>query len=125
MDNTTLETCTPDTLIAYTDGSCPPNPGLCGAGACIHLPFETQPVNLKQPVSKCWSILLGEMAAIKLVLDFIMEKLNQKLKLKQSPDIVRQPILSWTSNSRMGTNTTQKHNNRHHLTNGLDEEKRC
>ena len=36
-----LETCTPDTMIAFTDGSCHPNPGPCGAGASV---------NWKQPV---------------------------------------------------------------------------
>ena len=72
-----------DTLITFTDSSCHPNPGLCGAGACVYLPFETSPVNLKQPVSKHGSILLGEMIAIKMVLDFILEKLHQKRKLSK------------------------------------------
>ena len=81
--NEILEACTPDTLTAFTDGSCHPNPGPCGAGACVYLPFETSPVNLKQPVSKHGSILLGEMIAIKMVLDFILEKLHQKRKLSK------------------------------------------
>ena len=80
----TLEACSPDTLIAFTDGSCHPNPGPCGAGACVYLPHETSQVCLKQPVSKRGSILLGEMIAIKMVLDFILEKLNQKLKFKKA-----------------------------------------
>ena len=74
-----LEACTPDTLITFTDGSCHPNPGPCGAGACVYLPYETTPVSLKQPVSKHGSILLGEMIAIKMVLDFVLEKVNQKV----------------------------------------------
>ena len=78
-----LETCTPDTLIAFTDGSCHQNPGACRAGACVYLPFKTSPVNLKQPVSKLGSILLGEMIAIKMVLDFILEKLYKKRKLNK------------------------------------------
>ena len=81
--NDILEACTPDTLIAFTDGSCHPNPGPCRAGACVYLPFETSPVNLKQPVSKHGSILFGEMIAIKMVLDFILEKLHQKRKLNK------------------------------------------
>ena len=81
--NDILETCTPDTLIAFTDGSCHPNPGPCRAGACVYLPFETSPVNLKQPVSKHGSVLRGEMIAIKMVLDFILEKLHQKRKLNK------------------------------------------
>ena len=80
----TLEACSPDTLIAFTDGSCHPNPGPCGAGACVYLPHETTPVFLKQPVSKHGSILLGEMIAIKMVLDFILEKLHRKLKFKKA-----------------------------------------
>ena len=79
--NSTLGTCTSDTFNAFTDGSCHPDAGPDGAGVCVYLPFETQSVNLKQPVSKHGSILLGEMVAIKLVLDFIMEKLNQRMKL--------------------------------------------
>ena len=50
--NSILETCTPDTVIAFTDGSCHPNPGPCGAGASVYLPYQTNSVNLKQPVSK-------------------------------------------------------------------------
>ena len=81
--NSILETCTPDTVIAFTDGSCHPNPGPCGAGASVYLPFQTNSVNLKQPVSKHGSILLGELVAIKMVLDFILEKLHQKLQLNK------------------------------------------
>ena len=81
--NEILEACTPDTLITFTDGSCHPNPGPCGAGACVYLPFGTSPVNLKQPVSKHGSFLLGEMIAIKMVLDFMLEKLHQKRKLNK------------------------------------------
>ena len=77
----TLEACAPDTLIAFTDGSCHPNPGPCGAGACVYLPLETNPIYLKQQVSKHGSILLGEMVAIKMVLDFILEKTHQKVKI--------------------------------------------
>ena len=68
-----LEACSPDTLIAFTDGSCHPNPGPCGAGECVYLPHETTPIFLKQPVSKHRSILLGEMIAIKMVLDYFGE----------------------------------------------------
>ena len=56
-------------------------------GACVYLPFETSPVNLKQPVSKVGSIMLGEMIAIKIVLDFILEKLHQKRKLKAAHSV--------------------------------------
>ena len=49
----------------------------------MYLPFETSQVNLKQPISKQGSILLGEVIAIKMVLDFILEKLHQKRKLNK------------------------------------------
>ena len=62
--NDILEACTPDILIVFTDVSCHPNSGPCGAGACVYLPFETSTVNLKQPLNKLGSILLGEMIAI-------------------------------------------------------------
>ena len=45
------------------------------------LPLETNPIYLKQPVSKHGSILLGAMVAIKMVLDFILEKIHQKVKI--------------------------------------------
>ncbi|XP_060593901.1 uncharacterized protein LOC132748336 [Ruditapes philippinarum] len=52
------------TAVAFTDGSCRGNPGPCGAGACILLP-NTEVIELKQPVSKLSSILVGELVAIK------------------------------------------------------------
>ena len=55
----------------------------CGAGASVYLPFQTNSVNLKQPVSKHGSILLGELVAIKMVLYFILEKLHQKIQLNK------------------------------------------
>ena len=61
----------------YTD------PGPCGAEASVYLPFQTYCVDLKQPVSKHGSIHLGELVAIKMVLDFIFEKLPQKIQLNR------------------------------------------
>ena len=58
-----------NSAIAFTDGSCMENPGPCGAGAIIY--HEDKSVELQQPVSKRASILLGELIAIKLVLDHI------------------------------------------------------
>ena len=46
-----LDSCTPDSVIAFTDGSCQPNPGPCGAGSCIFMPHQEIPVCLKKPVS--------------------------------------------------------------------------
>ena len=105
----TLEACAPDTLIAFTDGSCQPNPGPCGTGACVYLPLETNPVYLKQPVSKPGSILLGKMVAIKIILDFILEKIHQKVKitnvliLSDSPSSVGLLTLGWESTQHKNT----------------------
>ncbi|XP_045210684.2 ribonuclease H-like [Mercenaria mercenaria] len=69
--------------MAFTDGPCRGSPGPCGAGACI-LP-NTELVELKQPVSKLSSILVGEMVAIKLTLKTILEECKRlqinKLKI--------------------------------------------
>ena len=56
-----------NSLIAFTDGSCKGNPGPCGAGAVIYKGEEE--IKLKKAVSKHVSILLGELIAVKLVLD--------------------------------------------------------
>ena len=50
--------------MAFTDGLCLGNPGPCGAGACVFLPEQTDPILLKQSVSSRGSILLGELVAI-------------------------------------------------------------
>ena len=64
------------TAIAFTDGSCLSNPGPCGAGALVLLNgIESE---LKQPVCKRGSILLAELIAIKLVLDFIYNPDNRR-----------------------------------------------
>ena len=57
-------------LIVFTDGSCLGNPGPCGSGACIFVPNETEPVMLKRPVTNRGSILLGELIAILMALEF-------------------------------------------------------
>ena len=64
----------PSTVVAFTDGSCLPNPGPCGAGASIYLPYQKDPVQLSKPVSNCGSILLGELVAILTILQFIKEE---------------------------------------------------
>ena len=63
-------------VIAFTDGSCRGNPGPCGAGSYVLLP-NSDAVELKQPVSKLASILLGELVAIQLTLNFVIEE-NRK-----------------------------------------------
>ena len=67
-----------DVVCGFTDGSCRGNPGPCEAGACLFLPNEER-IDLKQPVSKRSSILLGELMAIKIALDNIkMERIYIK-----------------------------------------------
>ncbi|CAG2208734.1 RNASEH1 [Mytilus edulis] len=64
-----LQSQTPNTAVAFTDGSCLGNPGPCGAGAIIYINDKEE--KLKRPVSNKGSILLAELIAIKMVLDYI------------------------------------------------------
>ena len=66
-----IGSCSTDTTVCFTDGSCLGNPGPCGAGACIFLPGAEEPVCLKKPVSSCGSILLGELVAIQMAIENI------------------------------------------------------
>ncbi|MEW8544970.1 MAG: reverse transcriptase domain-containing protein [Candidatus Thiodiazotropha sp.] len=72
-----LDSCTPDSAIAFTDGSCQPNPGPCGAGSCIFMPHQEIPVCLKKPVSNHSSILLGELVAILMTIDYITAEIQK------------------------------------------------
>ena len=67
---TLVENCCYNYLIALTDGSCLGNPGPCGSGACIFIPNDTEPVMLKRPVTNRSFILLGELVAILMALEF-------------------------------------------------------
>ena len=42
-----------------------------GLGACIYLPNQTEPVMLKRPVTNRGSILVGELIAILMALEFV------------------------------------------------------
>ena len=64
-----------DTTFAFTDGSCQPNPGPCGAGAVLYPP-HCDPVPLKKPVSKRGSILLGELVAVQIALEYFLQHLD-------------------------------------------------
>ena len=72
-----IEETGPATVIAFTDGSCRGNPGPCGAGACIYLPRQEECIELKKPVAKIASILLGELVAINITLKFYQEEVNR------------------------------------------------
>ena len=65
-----VEICEPNDIVVFTDGSCLGNPGPCGSGACIFIPNQTEPVRLKRPVTNRGSILLGELVAILMALEF-------------------------------------------------------
>ena len=60
-------------MLAFADGSCRGNPGPCGAGACVFLPNNDE-IELKQPVSKLACILLGELVAIQITLNYLIEE---------------------------------------------------
>ncbi|WAR01815.1 RNH-like protein, partial [Mya arenaria] len=66
-----------NTVIAFTDGSCLGNPGPCGAGACIYFNDQKR-VELSQPVAKSASILVGELVAIKMTLQCIIDEAKKK-----------------------------------------------
>ena len=51
-----------ESILCFTDGSCIPNPGPCGAGAVLYIPGEDD-VQLKRPVTAHGSILLAELVA--------------------------------------------------------------
>ena len=83
--------------------TCRGNPGPCGAGARLFVPNEER-VDLKQPVSRRSSILLGELVAIKIALESIkaeMERLIvQKIMLfSDSQSAVGILTLGWVNTS--------------------------
>ena len=73
-----IDSCEVDTVFIFTDGSCRENPGPCGAGACVYLPGQEEYVELKKPVSRLASILLGELVAIEIALNFIQSEMKKK-----------------------------------------------
>ena len=72
-----LDNCSPVSIIAFTDGSSQPNPGPCGSGSCIFLPYQDNPICLNRPVSSYSSILLGELVAILITIDYVAEEINK------------------------------------------------
>ena len=65
-------------MFIFTARSCRGNPGPCGAGACVNLPGQEESVELKKPVSRLASILLGELVAIEIALSFIQGEVKKK-----------------------------------------------
>ena len=97
-----------DTVFIFTDTSCRGNPGSCGAGACVYLPDQEECVELKKPVSRLASILLGELVAIEIALSFMQGEVKKK-RMKgvkvfcDSQSAVGLLTLGWTLTSYQGT----------------------
>ena len=75
-----LDNCSPISIIAFTDGSCQQNLGpksSCGAGSCIFMPYQDKPICLKRLVSIYSSILLGELVAILIIIDYVVEEISK------------------------------------------------
>ena len=97
-----------DTVFIFTDGSHRENPGPCGAGACVYLQGQEECVELKKPVSKLASILLGELVAIEIALAFIQCETKKKRLARvkifsDSQSAVGLLTLGWTPSSYKGT----------------------
>ena len=102
--------CDAETAVIFTDGSCLGNPGPCGAGACLFVPGSSDPIMLKQPVSNRGSILLGELVAIKIALQYITRcKLQRGSMIRKarvfsdSQSAVGQLTLGWEASAQRST----------------------
>ena len=90
-----------DTVFIFTDGSCRGDPGPCLLG-------QEESVELKKPVSRLASILLGEFVAIEIALSFIQGEVKKK-RVKgvkifcDSQSAVGLLTLGWTPTSYQGT----------------------
>ena len=67
---TIVETCELNDIVVFTDGSCLGNPVPCRSRAYIFIPNQTEPIRLKRLVTNSGSILLGELVAILMALEF-------------------------------------------------------
>ncbi len=66
-----------NSIIAYTDGSALTNPGPCGAGAAIYLEgHSSTPLEIHRPISLKSTSYHGEIQAIDLALDYIVDYLG-------------------------------------------------
>ena len=92
---------TDSTIVAFTDGSCEGNPGPSGAGAVL-FPGDTVAVELKKPVSSRGAILLAELVAIVMVLEYCITHLKDTVYnhlhiLSDSQTAVGILTLNWKS----------------------------
>ena len=60
-----------ESILYFTDGSCIPNPGPCGAGAVLYIPGE-EDILIRRPVKVHGSILLAELVVILVVLEHLI-----------------------------------------------------
>ena len=89
-------------LVCFTDGSCLPNPGPCGAWAVIYHP-DRQEECIKRPVAAYGSILLGELVAILSVIEHLVTNDSQiqhrEIRIvSNSQTAVGIITLNWVSN---------------------------
>ena len=59
-----------ESILCFTDGSCIPNPGPCGAGAVLNIPGE-EDILIQKTVTVHGFILLAELVAILVVLEHL------------------------------------------------------
>ncbi|MEW8547348.1 MAG: ribonuclease H family protein, partial [Candidatus Thiodiazotropha sp.] len=87
-------------ILCFTDGSCVPNPGPCGAGAVLYIPGSQEEICLKRPVTAHGSILLAELVAILAVLEHLCNSSNNSKCLRlfsDSQTAIGIITLNWTS----------------------------
>ena len=90
-----------DQAIAFTDGSCLGNPGPCGAGAIIYSEHVKPAVRLHRPVAQRGSILLAELVAMVMVLEYCIREnfynmVNTLKIFSDSQSAVGLLTLNWT-----------------------------
>jgi ribonuclease HI len=101
-----------DGVIAFTDGSATPNPGPTGAGAALQLDGTlSKPVLLSKAVSKHSSSYMGELEAVNLALEYLVNcsRLFNRVCILTDCQSALTAILSDDQNNRCHTiNTTQE-----------------
>ena len=74
-----------ESILCFTDGSCIPNPGPCGAGAVLYIPGE-EDILIQKPVTVHGSILLAELVAILVVLEHLITSSSRIKSLRLFSD---------------------------------------
>ena len=104
-----IDKCDVGKAVVFADGSCLGNPGPWRAGACVFPPGSSEPVMLKQPVSSTGSILLRELAGIKMALQYTVrcktrgEEISKVHIFSDSQSTVVQLTLGCEANSHRTT----------------------